>query len=390
MTPPSRRGTAEAGLTLIEMMIALVVFSFALAGTLAFLRAQGRSFTLGTQRVAMLQNARFAMHELEQNLRTAGAGTPDIQPDLVYLDTSVVAFNADYASNTPGDVTAVYVTPDAPSASTAALTKETRIAIPLSAVGYPDASYMTGLINSPAETIVFFFAPDTSTSRADDYVLYRRVNAMDPEVVSRNLLHAPGVPFFRFFQKVVPAGGGEETIQQVPDASLPLWHSVPIHLTLADTGLAARIDSVRGVQVTFAVTNGLTGAAERRRSVSRYIRFPNVGLASRKTCGDEPILGTALTAVWDSTSAGVDLTWNAAVDEVGGERDVERYVIWRRLANDVAWGDPYVSVAPTGQPTYLFPDQNVTHGVRYVYALAAQDCTPSNSTLAVSAPVDIP
>src|SRR5512135_281813 len=386
----ARRPSAESGLTLIEMMIALVVFSFALAGTLAFLRAQGRSFTLGNQRVAMLQNGRFAFHELEQNLRTAGAGVPDIQPDLVYLDTSVVAFNADFATNTPGDVFAVYFNPEAPSSATSAMTKEMRTAIPLSAVSYPDTSYTTGLLNSPAETIVFFFAPDTSTPRADDYVLYRQVNALAPEVVSRNLLHAPGVPFFRFYQEAVPAGGGPTTIQQVPDASLPLWHAVPIHLTLADTGLAARIDSVHGVQVTFAVTNGLTGAAERRRSLSRYIRFPNVGLASKKTCGDEPILGTPLTAVWNAATAGVDLTWNAAVDELAGEKDVERYVIWRRLATDVAWGDPHVSIAPAATPTYLYTDQVVTPGARYVYALAAQDCTPSNSALAVSAPVDIP
>lgn len=377
-------------MTLMEMMIALVVFSFALAGTLAFLRAQGRSFSLGSQRVAMLQNSRFAFRELEQDLRTAGTGAPDIQPSLIYLDTSVVAFNADYATNTPGDVFAVYYTPDAPPTSTAAMTREERTAIPLSAVAYPDTSYVTGLLNSPAETIVFFFAPDTSTPRADDYVLYRRVNTQAPELVSRNLLHAPGVPFFRFFRQVVPAGGGDNTIEPVPDASLPLWHSVPIHLTLADTGLAARIDSVRGVQVTFAVTNGLSGAAERRRSLSRYIRFPNVGLASKKTCGDEPILGTPLTAAWNATGGGVDLTWNAAVDELAGERDVERYVIWRRLASDVAWGDPHVSLSPAATPTYLFTDQGVTSGARYVYALAAQDCTPSNSTLAVSAPVDIP
>jgi prepilin-type N-terminal cleavage/methylation domain-containing protein len=388
MNAPPRE--AESGMTLIEMMIALVVFSFALAGTLAFLRAQGRSFTLGSQRVAMLQNGRFAFRELEQDLRTAGAGAPDIQPALIYLDTSVVAFNADYATNTPGDVFAVYYTPDAPPTSTAAMTKEERTAIPLSAVAYPDTSYVTGLLNSPAETIVFFFAPDTSTPRADDYVLYRRVNTLAPEVVSRNLLHAPGIPFFQFYRFVVPAGGGESSIQQVPNDSLPLWHSVPIHLTLADTGLAARIDSVRGVQVTFAVTNGLSGAAERRRSLRRYIRLPNVGLAVRKTCGDEPILGTPLTAVWNATSGGVDLTWNAAVDDLAGERDVERYVIWRRLATEVAWGDPHVSLSPTGTTPYLYTDRPVTSGARYVYALAAQDCTPSNSTLAVSAPVDIP
>lgn len=389
MTRHRPRKESQAGMTLIEMMIALVVFSFALAGTLAFLRAQGRSFTLGSQRVGMLQNSRFAVHELERDLRTAGAGAPDIQPALVYLDTSVLAFNADYASNTPGDAFAVYYDPEAPDSSVSAMTKAMRTTIPMSAVAYPDTSYLTGLLNSSAETIVFFFAPDTSTSRTDDYALYRRVNNLAPELVSRNLVHAPGVPFFQFYQAVKDASGAR-AVQQVPNASLPLWHSVPIHLTLADTGTAARIDSVRGVQVSFGVTNGLSGASERRRMVSRYIRFPNVGLATQKTCGDEPILGTTLTAVWNPATGGVDLTWNPAVDELAGEKDIERYVIWRRLAADTAWGDPYVSLPPTGTAPYLYTDQVVTAGAQYVYALAAQDCTPSNSALAVSGPVDVP
>jgi prepilin-type N-terminal cleavage/methylation domain-containing protein len=390
MTPQARRG--EAGLTLIELMIALVVFSAVLAGTLAFLRAQGRSFTLGSQRAAMLQNGRFAFQELERNLRTAGSGTPDIQPSLVYLDTSVVAFNADFVTKTPGDVFAVYFNPDAPDGSTGAMTQAMRTPIPLAAVAYPDTNYMTGLINSPAETIVFFFQPDSTTARPDDYVLYRRVNNLAPEVVSRNLLRAPGTPFFQYFRQVNAALTGTESLQPVPPASLPLRHTVPIHLTLADTVPAGviSIDSVRAVSVTFAVTNGLTGTAERRRTLSRYIRLPNVGLGVKKTCGDEPILGTTLTATWNASVVGVDLTWNAAVDELAGERDVQRYVIWRRLTADTGWGDPYSSLPPGGTPTYIYTDQAVTAGAHYLYALAAQDCTPSNSGLVQSGEVDVP
>ncbi len=379
----------EAGLTLIELMIALVVFSAVLAGTLAFLRAQGRSFTLGSQRAAMLQNGRFAFQELERNLQTAGSGTPDIQPSLVYLDTSVVAFNADFVTNTPGDVFAVYFNPDAPDGGTGAMTQAMRTPIPLAATAYPDTSYMTGLINSPAETIVFFFQLDTTTARPDDYVLYRRVNNLAPEVVSRNLLRAPGAPFFQYFRQVNAALTGSESLQPVLPASLPLRHSVPIHLTLADTVAAGviSIDSVRAVSVTFAVTNGLTGTAERRRTLSRFMRLPNVGLAVKKTCGDEPILGTPLTATWNPAVLGVDLAWNAAVDELAGEKDVQRYVIWRRFMADTGWGDPYTSLPPGA---YGYTDQAVTSGAHYMYALAAQDCTPSNSGLVQSGEVDVP
>jgi hypothetical protein len=159
-----------------------------------------------------------------------------------------------------------------------------------------------------------------------------------------------------------------------------------------DSGPAARIDSVRVVQVSLTVTNGLTGTTERKRAVSRYIRLPNVGLASKQTCGDDPILGTALTATWNATPpGGVDLAWNAAVDELGGERDVTRYVIFRKLATDPLWGDPYLSIPPTGTTPYLYTDRaDMISGKSYIYGLAAQDCTPSNSSVASSLTVTIP
>jgi len=375
-------------LTLLEMMIALVVFSFVLAGALAFLRAQGRSFSLGSQRVAMLQNARFAFDELDKDLRTAGAGAPDIQPQLIYIDGSVIAFNANYLTNTPGDVFAVYYNPDAPNGSTDAVGLAQRFTIPLTSVVYPDTNYLEGVTNSASETITFFFVSDTTTTRTDDFTLYRQINNLAPEVVSRNLMQTGATPFFQYYRQTVVAGVA--SIVQVPNGGLPWRHTIPIHLAQADTGLAARIDSVRAVQVSFTVTNGLTGTAERRRALSRFIRLPNVGLANRQTCGDAPILGSTLTATWNAGAGGVDLVWNAAVDELSGERDVTRYVIWRRLVSDVVWGDPYLSMSPAGSTPYTYTDIAVTSGAQYVYGLAAQDCTPTNSPLSSSAPVTIP
>ncbi len=377
----------ERGLTLLEMMIALVVFSFVLAGALAFLRAQGRSFTLGSQRVAMLQNARFAFDELDKDLRTAGAGAPDIQPQLIYLGASVVAFNANYLTNTPGDVFAVYYNPDAPNGSTDAVGLAQRFTIPLTSVIYPDTNYLEGVTNSASETITFYFVSDSTTTRTDDYTLYRQINNLAPEVVSRNLLQTGATPFFQYYWQTVV--GGVVSVAQVPNASLPWRHTIPIHLALADSGLAARIDSVRAVQVNFTVTNGLTGTAERKRALSRFIRLPNVGLANRQTCGDAPQLGTALTATLNG--AAVDLRWNAAIDETAGEKDVTRYVLWRRLSTDLTWGDPYLSIPPAGTATYLYTDNaGLVSGKTYIYGLAAQDCTPTNSSLTQSLTVTIP
>lgn len=384
-----QRQLGEQGLTLIEMLIALTVFSVVLAGALAFLRAQGRSFALGSQRSSMLQNSRFAFDELEKDLRTAGAGAPDIQPAIVYAGPNVVAFNANYATRTPGDVFAVYYDPDVPIGAADAARKSDRFTIPTTTVAYPDTDYLQGgLINSPAETITFFFAPDSTTSRSDDYILYRQVNNLAPEVVSRNITATGAVPFFQYYAQVIVAGS--PVMQQVPNGVLPLQHTVPIHLAISDTGTAAKIDSLRAVLVSFSVTNGLSGSSERRRPLSRYIRLPNVGLSTKQTCGDPPILGTGLTAAWNPATTGVDLTWNAAVDELAGERDVVRYVIWRKSVSDSTWGDPFLSFPPAGTPTYIYTDRDVTSGSKYVYGLAAQDCTPANSNLVASAEVDIP
>lgn len=382
-----RRQLGEQGLTLIEMLIALTVFSVVLAGALAFLRAQGRSFTLGSQRSSMLQNSRFAFDELEKDLRTAGSGTPDIQPAMIYADANVVAFNANYATRTPGDVFAVYYEPDVPIGAVDAARMADRFTIPTTTVAYPDTDYLQGgLINSPAETITFFFAPDSTTSRSDDYILYRQVNNQAPELVARNLLETGGVPFFLYYEQVTDPVSGTTVIQQVANGSLPLRHSVPVHLAIADTLPFSRIDNVRAVLVSFSVTNGLSGSSERRRPLSRYIRLPNVGLATKETCGDPPILGTGISAQPDPVR-GVDLSWNAAVDELAGERDVVRYVIWRRFAGDSSWGDPFLSIPPAGTPSYVYTDLDVIHDSTYQYGLAAQDCTPSNSNLVQSAAV---
>lgn len=388
-----RRGheAAEHGMTLIEMLVALVVFSIVIAGALGFMRSQGKAFTLGNQRMSTLQNLRFALNLMAQDLRTLGAGVPDEQPMLVYAGPDVVAFNANHTTNLRNDVFAVYYDPDAPSGAVSALTKALAITIPNTAVTYPDTSYIFGGINSPAETIVFFFAPDTTTTRTDDYVLYRQVNRGAPELVSRNILRTPGRDFFEYLVLVTPTSG-QSSVQRLPSAQLPLVHRVPIHGSPADTGRAAKIDSVRAIRINLTGTNGLAGPEERRRTVSRLVRLPNAGLAVKRTCGDEPLLGTGLVASLGTGAGGaplVNLSWAAAIDETGGEGDVVSYIIWRRLQSESDWGDPYLNI-PAGAASYIYQDAAVESGKSYVYALAAQDCTPLLSQLAISNVVTIP
>jgi hypothetical protein len=85
----------------------------------------------------------------------------------------------------------------------------------------------------------------------------------------------------------------------------------------------------------------------------------------------------------------VRLVWNAAVDEGGGENDVVRYVVWRRETGTTDWGDPHLSI-PAGNTAYLLDDGVVVSGTSYDYALAAQDCTPTQSQLSIAGPVIVP
>ena len=379
-----------AGFTLVELLVALVVFSAVMAGTLSFLRSQGRAMSLGGDRMNAVQNLQFALTTMQQRLRAAGSNLPDAQPAIIYAGSNVVAFNADYATNLPNDPFAVYYDPDVPAGAVTALTKAQRITLPLTAAAYPDTSYTTGGINSSAETIIFFLAPDSTTARVDDYILYEQVNGGPPAMVSRNIIGSPSTVYFEYYR--LASVGGTISLDSLPPAKLPLRHSVPIHLAPADTGAAAIIDSIRGIRVTLTVTNGQAGAAERRYTLVRFMELPNIGIATRQTCGDAPILGTALTATritqLDGTPA-VRLAWNPATDEYGGEKDVVQYVVWRKQITDLTWGTPYLSL-PAGSPTYVYDDAAVASGVTYQYQLAAEDCTPSSSPTATSAPVTIP
>lgn len=391
MSAPRMR--LRRGMTLIELVVAIFIFSFVMAGALSMLRSESRRFRLGGERAAMYQNGRFALNEMEKDLRTSGAGAPDIQPQLVYIGDSVLVFNANYWTNTPGDVEAVYYSADAPDSAVSAMRTTAKITIPYSGgVQYPDTNYLVGGVNSSAETITFYFERDTSTVRPDDFVLWRRINNLAPEIVSANILRSAGEPFFRYFREVTT--GSTVIIDTVAQASLPWRHVREIHLANNDTGTAARIDSVRAIRVSFTVTNGRVGAAagEQTRALTRLLRLPNVGLTTTKTCGDEPLFSSAVTAVSGLTVDSVryvTLSFPPSVDETAGERDVERYVIWRRFGSAVDWGDP-LAVIPGGDTLLIYNDLTVVAESTYRYAVAAQDCTPSISSQQTSSTVTIP
>ena len=387
MATESYRRSARTGMSIVELLVALTVFGIVITTSVAFMAHENTAFQTAIKRMVGLRNLRYAITTLSQDLETAGTNVPDGQPQFIYGDSDVVVFAADYATNIANDPFAVFHDPDAPSGQVRA--PDGALSIPNTSHSTPDTVYESAPgVRSPAEILFFYLARDSSTDRTDDYVLYRRVNDGQPEEIARNLLRSGTDPFFSF-ERIAEDGGGQDLLREVPDSLMPIYHSAKIHLSAADSGSSALADSVRAVWVRLQATNGLDGADEKRVHLSRLIPLPNAGRGKMATCGSRPLLGESLTATAVTLVGGetaVDLTWGQAVDEAGGEGDVVRYVIWRRSSGATDWGDPYVAV-PAGDSTYTYEDAAVTPGTTYEYALAAQDCSPSLSTLSVSASV---
>jgi prepilin-type N-terminal cleavage/methylation domain-containing protein len=385
------------GMTLIEMLIALTVFTVILGSALGFLSKQSKGLDQSSSDMGMLQNLTFAGSLLQEEIRMTGANVPYKQPVIIYAGTNAFSFNADYASNVDSLYT-VYYNPGLPSGQVNALTSSQRFALSGSspAFSYPDSSYTaTGGsgVNSPAETITWFFQLDTSTATpANDYLLLRQINNQTPEVVIRNVLQTSGRNFFRYYYKRIPAvGTSQASLDSVPTSWMPLRHTQGVHGMPSDTGQAARVDSLAAVEVAFTVSNGLTGASNRTRAISFMVPMPNVGTKKVTSCGDLPLFGSGLNAQWtvDNSVTPPDtfmrLTWNQAVDETGGELDIQAYIIWRRLVGAPTWNEPLASV-PAGSTSPSFADQSALPGTAYEFAVAAQDCTPSLSSMATATP----
>lgn len=380
----------RAGMTLVELLVAITIFGVVISTTVAFMARQNQAFQESIDRLVALRNLRYAATTLSQDLETLGTNVPEGQPALFYADEDVIAFSADYATNIANDPFAVYHDPDAPAGQVRAPTGS--FSIPKSGVTYPDTSYQAAPgVPSPAEVLIFFVAEDTTTTRTDDYILFRQVNANAPEAVARHLLRDGTLPFFSY-ERLADDGTGAMVLTPVADSLIPIHHSAVIHLSAADTGRSSMADSVRAVRLQIQATNGLAGDQERIVGMSRLIPLPNAGYGMLSTCGSAPLLGVGLTAIAGTLPTGepvVNLSWSPAVDEAGGEADVVRYVLWRREVGSGPWGDPYRAI-PAGVPAYTYQDAAITPGTSYEYALAAQDCTPTLSSLTASAPVVIP
>jgi prepilin-type N-terminal cleavage/methylation domain-containing protein len=379
-----------SGFTLIEMMLAMVMLSIVMSATIAVFRSQTQSFRLAGERMDLFQNMRYALSTIDRVLRTAGAGVANQQPMFIYGGNDVVAFNSNYTHNLQ-DNCAVNINPDSPVGSFEILPLASAFTFPNTGFTYPTMTYAA--TSCLAETVVFYLRPDSSTPIAGDFVLLQKVNAMPAELVARNILAYPGRPFFQYFVHprtllVPPANRDSLVLAGSPGSGivLPIRHTVAVHGSPADSAgdpsASFLADSVKAVRINLRVSNGLAGTAARVRDVATVVSLPNNGLVQLKTCGSNPILTGALSAAPNPLGdpPGVTLQWPGSFDEGGGETDVNQYNMYRRLAADPGFGSALLTI-PAGQPPpYLLVDNGVESGLDYVYAVAAQDCTPSEST----------
>jgi prepilin-type N-terminal cleavage/methylation domain-containing protein len=385
--------TNRRGFTIVEVAISLILLAILTGAAVQYMRKQTGLVNRETARMDAMQNAQFSASQIERELREAGAGVADAQPMLVQVDSEAMTFNANMVSVDTGDVRAVYQIRDADTNAARAMFKTERAPLPNSSPvrGYPDTTYTAASgVPSGAETISYFLRPDSTTTRTDDYLLFRRVNALPPTLVARSIvriLARDTMPFFTYYKS--------DTLNRltpISRAQLPLYHGM-IHGAVDDTGKYALTDSIRAVRVHFltAARDPRTGA-DALRTVETMVRLMNSGLLVRNSCGQPPYPGGTPVVVSNVAGATpkVTITWTKSSDDNAGEKDIERYAIFRRLSSGTAFGDPITSIPGQLAASYSFTDFAVVQGQTYVYGVAAQDCTPALSSVVSSVAITIP
>ena len=109
------------GVTLIEMMIAIVLFVLVFGLAVPFFRYQARSVSASAGRLDALQNARYAQSAIDRDLRISGIGIVQAQPMIVQADGFAVTFNADLATKDINDPMSIYYDADMDSTGTDAI-----------------------------------------------------------------------------------------------------------------------------------------------------------------------------------------------------------------------------------------------------------------------------
>jgi hypothetical protein len=317
----------------------------------------------------------------------AGTGVTAEQPILVQASNTAITFNVDLISRATSDPSSVYIDASADSNTTSAMRTSSTITLPNSTFTYPESTYYqtTGILGG-AETVSYYLTKDSTTALSTEYILWRRVNNATPRVVAEGIQYSPGDTVFQYF-RVTAA----DTLAAVPTTSLPLYHYAAAHGSAADTGAYALIDSIRSVRITLKAVYHDPRSSDVLRTLKMTVRLLNTGLTSRSSCGQTPsgVTPVATTSTSGAAAPFIKLTWSPAADDGAGENDIYRYVIYRRPSTATTFTQPY-SAVPAGSSTYTFTDNSVAHGDKWVYGVAAQDCTPASSATSPTSTITVP
>lgn len=390
MTRLSRAG--RAGFSLIEVLVALLLLGIMVGPSISFFRRQVRGFNQGATDADVGATQRLALTTFERMTRALGAGQVGDQPMLVYGSDSTFAFNGDYweYDSTTQYRFAIALNPNVDSSLTRAWPKALSGTIPGTTYTYPWDDF----IDQPgemarAETIIMWFERDTSTTDANDFVMKLRMNNGPSEIIARNIYRQGSTPFFQYLMRK----SNVDSLYIASGSQLPLIRkTLDSAATAADTAKFLLPDSAEAVRLNIRVSNGLTGTAQRLRDVSTVAFIPNNGIFINNICGRSPFPVTTFTATADTTpgSGQVTLAWNAAPDDNAGEQDLLQYVIFRRPDTASAFSSVLQSVKAKKQASYTVVVGNNTPGQAWRFGIAAQDCTPNNSSLKLSNAVTPP
>jgi len=385
---------SRQGFTLIEVLVAMTILLSVLGMATNMFRKQGSVIVAQAGRLEAQQTAQFTLSALERELRLAGVGVVDMQPILAQAAKDAITFNADITSNVTGDPSAVYIDPDAADENVSVFLSTNKKLLPNSDKFYPDSTYMRSAgVPSGAETISLWLSVDSTAPRSDEHILWRRINNGPARVVAKGIIKGSADTIFQYFK-----GDTAGFLTAIASNKLPLYHNAATHGQPSDTGAFSLVDSIRTVRVRMTVVfHDRKGDVYRR--LDHTIRLMNSGLIRRSTCGDPPIgvSPQAVASVDTIDTEGVldfnpkvTISWPKSTDEGGGEKDVERYAVYRRPAGAPPTLDqPFASI-PAGSSSYSFIDHDVVTGEQWVYGVASQDCTPRTSGLGVTPTITIP
>lgn len=382
------RTVDRRGFSLIEMMMAVIIMMVIFAALIPFMRTQTRQLGRTAGDLDALQNARYAQNAIDRELRIAGAGVVPLQMMIVRAAPMALTFNADLTTRDSTDPNGVYYDPNVDTTATYVLPHARAIVLPLTTATYPGQDYTSapGVLGT-AQTISYWLVPDPTAPTTNIYTLYRRVNDADSTVVSNGISVPSGKSFFQYFK----INQTTHTLDSIPYATLPLYHSAVQHGSPADSAASAQTDSIRAISMSVTGMYNDPAKGPVYRTVTTTTRLLNAGLLGASACGDAPI---AISPVPLATKYGatdsIVVTWTASIDQNSGEKDVEHYIVYRRPVGNVDWGDPATTFS-AGTATYHWvdPDGPNLHG-SWQYNVIAQDCTPANSGDAISNTVTLP